>query len=341
MQNGLYRHFKGKQYRLLCIAKHSETEEEMVVYQDSSDEGEVWVRPLSMWKEMVEHKDRSVKRFEYIGDGAEKKHFVYIVLCADNSLYTGWTTDIEARIKEHNCGSGAKYTRSRRPVSLVYQEAFLQKSDALKREIQIKKLSKKQKLNLLRRDAHMNSFIQKLENPIRIKELDPEQTLKRIGVSTSHTICDLGAGSGVFTIPAARMTKGSVYAVEINDDLLGVIQCKAEKEGLQNIIPIKSDGVSFPIPPGAIDLVLLVTVLHEIKETTLFLESIKKATKKGGRLAVIEFVKRSSPMGPDESRRISNMQVSELMGVIGFALIDAFDLGENLYCAVYQESDAK
>ena len=76
--------------------------------------------------------------------------FVYILQCSDESLYTGISNDIEARIKTHNCGKGAKYTRSRLPVKLVYMEKFFNKSGALKREIELKKLSRKKKLNLIK-----------------------------------------------------------------------------------------------------------------------------------------------------------------------------------------------
>ena len=65
-------------------------------------------------------------------------HFVYIVRCSDNSLYTGYTNNIEARINKHNAGKGAKYTKIRRPVVLVYQEMYETKSEALRREYEIK-----------------------------------------------------------------------------------------------------------------------------------------------------------------------------------------------------------
>ena len=75
---------------------------------------------------------------------------VYILRCADHSLYTGITTDIERRVDEHNTSTkGAKYTRGRRPVVLVYQEEFSSRSQATKREIEIKKLSPSQKEQLI------------------------------------------------------------------------------------------------------------------------------------------------------------------------------------------------
>ena len=76
-------------------------------------------------------------------------NYVYILRCSDDSLYCGWTTDLDSRIKAHNSGRGAKYTRSRLPVELVYYEEFEDKHDALSREWHIKKLSRSEKLELV------------------------------------------------------------------------------------------------------------------------------------------------------------------------------------------------
>ena len=72
----------------------------------------------------------------------------YILLCADGTLYTGWTNDIEKRLAAHNAGRGAKYTRGRRPVTLRYSEVGASKSEAMSREAAIKKLSREEKLLL-------------------------------------------------------------------------------------------------------------------------------------------------------------------------------------------------
>jgi putative endonuclease len=75
-------------------------------------------------------------------------NYVYIVECSDGTLYTGWTVDIQKRLEQHNRGTGAKYTRSRYPVTLRYWEGHGSKEEALKRECAIKKLSRKGKLIL-------------------------------------------------------------------------------------------------------------------------------------------------------------------------------------------------
>ena len=76
-------------------------------------------------------------------------NYVYILKCRDNTLYTGWTTSLEKRLKAHNSGRGAKYTRARLPVEIVYFEEFEDKKEAMKREYARKKLSREEKLKLI------------------------------------------------------------------------------------------------------------------------------------------------------------------------------------------------
>ena len=78
-------------------------------------------------------------------------HFVYIVRCADGTLYTGYARDPVARARAHNCGRGAKYTAGRRPVQLVYREAFRSLAKALAREYAVKQLTRAQKDALIAR----------------------------------------------------------------------------------------------------------------------------------------------------------------------------------------------
>ena len=72
-------------------------------------------------------------------------NYTYILKCKDDSLYTGWTNDLKKRITSHNAGKGAKYTKARRPVELVYYEEFQTREEAMKREYAIKQLSRKEK----------------------------------------------------------------------------------------------------------------------------------------------------------------------------------------------------
>ena len=77
-------------------------------------------------------------------------NYVYLLRCSDGSLYCGWTTDLEARIAAHSSGKGAKYTRSRLPVSLAYSETYTERCTALSREWHIKRMTKAKKEELVR-----------------------------------------------------------------------------------------------------------------------------------------------------------------------------------------------
>jgi len=83
------------------------------------------------------------------GEKPQEPSYMYIVRCRDNSLYTGWTNHLQERIAAHNAGRGAKYTKSRRPVELVYYEAFGTKEEAMSREFHVKRLTRAEKLRLV------------------------------------------------------------------------------------------------------------------------------------------------------------------------------------------------
>lgn len=95
----------------------------------------------------------------------EKRPCVYILRCSDGTLYTGWTNDMTKRLKSHNSGQGAKYTRSRLPAVPVYIEYQSSRSQALKREAAIKKLTRAGKLKLIESDSNqLSNFISPLQS---------------------------------------------------------------------------------------------------------------------------------------------------------------------------------
>lgn len=89
-----------------------------------------------------------------------KTHYFYVLLCHDNTLYAGYTIDPARRLQEHNDGSGAKYTRvaKRRPVTMIHQECFSSRSDAMKAEAAFKKLTRKQKEAYLEKNTNKRNI---------------------------------------------------------------------------------------------------------------------------------------------------------------------------------------
>ena len=111
-----------------------------------------------MQKKKANSQNNEKKKVDVCGEnGAAEKDrcYTYMVRCSDGSLYTGWTVDLEMRVVAHNSGKGAKYTRSHKPVRIVYDEISDTPQQAQKREYQIKRLSHAQKLALIKQsDKH-------------------------------------------------------------------------------------------------------------------------------------------------------------------------------------------
>lgn len=175
----------------------------------------------------------------------------------------------------------------------------------------------------------------KLENPLRLAELNPTETLKRIGLLANYSLCDIGAGSGIFTLPAASITRNKVYALEISDEMLTIIGAKAQAEGRDNIELVKVKGDHFALEDHLVDIVLLVTVLHEIENITALLEELQRIVKDNGKIAVIEFHKRVTPMGPPIDHRMGKEDTVANLKKAGFIVCEDFDLGDNFYCLVF------
>ncbi|MEQ8236120.1 MAG: methyltransferase domain-containing protein [Syntrophomonadaceae bacterium] len=183
--------------------------------------------------------------------------------------------------------------------------------------------------------------IRKLENPDRIQELDPVRTLLRIGLRDGLTMADIGAGSGVFAMPAARITSGMVHVLEISDEMLEYIAGKAKNQNIANIELIKVESDHLDLVDHSVDIALMATVMHELPDRGSMLAEVKRILKEAGRLAVIEFHKRDTPMGPPPGRRLDQKALADDIEKRGFVLVDSFELGENMYCLVLEAESSQ
>jgi ubiquinone/menaquinone biosynthesis C-methylase UbiE len=168
-----------------------------------------------------------------------------------------------------------------------------------------------------------------LENPVRVAELNPPGTLRRVGLEPGGCLVDVGAGTGLFTFEASRQSDVKVYAVEVSLEMLRLLGERKTQQGLDNVIVV--DGIE-NVPDSVGDLALLSTVLHELEDPSAVLREIRRALKPGGRLAVIEFHDRPTPMGPPAPHRIGEAQAAGMLTGTGFQPEGAFTLGENMYC---------
>lgn len=178
----------------------------------------------------------------------------------------------------------------------------------------------------------------KFENPIRLMELLPKETLIDIGLKKGDLFCDIGAGTGVFTIEAAIITGVDTYAIDISEEMLSVIEAKANALDIENIQLIKASGFDYPIEEGVCDFAFMCSTLHEIYEKPQLLKEIHRILKRDGKLAVIEFHKSRTPLGPPEQNRISMEETKEIVEEHGFAELSKRNLGENYYLCTFKKN---
>lgn len=173
------------------------------------------------------------------------------------------------------------------------------------------------------------SKIEKFESQKRLDELNVSNTLLEMGVGKSSWFLDYGAGTGIFSIPAASMAH-SVFAYDIDPEMLAIIEKKMIKDELTNIQLISKGNLS-KIGPNSIDHILLVTVFHEVTDLdSLFLDFDSLLTEEGN-ITIIDFHKKETPSGPPVDHRISKQDVIEEFTNRNYQLTKDNHLGENFY----------
>lgn len=167
--------------------------------------------------------------------------------------------------------------------------------------------------------------------------LNPLEILNTANVGFGDTVADLGTGAqGHFTMQAAKIVgdRGRVYGVDILKSVLQNIDSRAKEAGLHNITTVWSNleivGAAKKISDKSVDTALLINVLFQVKKNreNIFQEA-KRILKKGGRLVVIDWKKKGSPMGPTQDMRIAQDEVKKILTVNGYKIQQEFEPGEH------------
>jgi SAM-dependent methyltransferase len=130
-----------------------------------------------------------------------------------------------------------------------------------------------------------------LERPEREMEEKPSKLIELLKFEPGQVVADIGAGSGYHTFRIAKLVgrKGKVYAVDIQPEMLNIIRWRIKKTGLKQVVPVRGTITDPKLPPGSVDLILLVDVYHEFSHPYEMTEAMTKALKPGGRLVFVEF----------------------------------------------------
>ena len=161
-------------------------------------------------------------------------------------------------------------------------------------------------------------YQQTLENPDRVAALQVDRVIAALALTPGAKIADLGAGSGVFTIPLAKAVgpNGKVYAIDVDAGLLAIVAEKAKTAGVTTIETIVA-GATDPKLPEPVDLLFICDTMHHLPNQASYVKQFSKLLRPGGRVVVIDFAEGKWPAG-HEAFTITPKQVDEWMQAAGF-----------------------
>jgi len=178
----------------------------------------------------------------------------------------------------------------------------------------------------------LERLVKFLDNPDRLKKLKPEQLLEMIPMEGHENILDIGAGTGYLSIPAAKKTKGDVFAYDIQPQMLKIIKDRADLLGVNNIQYIEGRIEEIPSFAKPIHIVLTSLILHEIEELEEALLKIQERLTEGGYLVCVEYeIEEYSSVKPP---RISLRKMTDELEKVGFTIEEKHLPAEDLYVVI-------
>ncbi len=172
----------------------------------------------------------------------------------------------------------------------------------------------------------------RLTSEERRRLLAPEETLERLGLKRSDTMADIGCGTGLFTLAAAKLSSDAmVYALDISPEMLQDMTAAAESNGLRNIIPVNTDEYDFKLGDNTADFLLVCTVLHEIDDKPRFLRECARICRPGGKIAVIEFNEANTDFGPPLAHRLKKAEITKLLAGAGFSITEDLKVSDAFF----------
>ena len=184
-------------------------------------------------------------------------------------------------------------------------------------------------------------YQQVLENPDRLAALHVDQVVDALGLKAGMRVADLGAGSGVFTLPFAQRvgTGGKVYAVDIDEGLLAIVAEKAKQARVTNIQPVVA-GATDPKLPEPVDLLFVCDTMHHLPNQAEYVKQFAALLRPGGRVVVIDFAEGKWPAG-HEAFTITPSQVDGWMQAAGFRRTAVHNFLPTNFFHVYEPAPAQ
>jgi ubiquinone/menaquinone biosynthesis C-methylase UbiE len=154
---------------------------------------------------------------------------------------------------------------------------------------------------------------------------NPGIVLDAVEIKPNFTVADLGCGSGYFTVPLAAKAK-KVYGIDVQKEMIDFLREKIRKLKIKNVELLLSKPNEIPLEDENVDVLLSVNTLHEFDNRKRMIEEIKRVVKKGGKLLIVDFMKKETGFGPPVEIRVSKAQAVRLFEAKGFTLVEKKDL---------------
>lgn len=183
----------------------------------------------------------------------------------------------------------------------------------------------------------VDKWIKTLEAPTRVAGLKIDQILTSLALQPGQIVADLGAGTGLFSLPMARAVgpSGKVFAVEIEQGFLDYINQKAKDQNVPNVVTVLGKAGDPALPTRDVDLAFLHDVLHHIADRPAYLKQVTHYLKSAGRIAVVDLNPANSPHRDDPTLQVTRDKVDTWMGEAGFVPAQVFALFEEKWFVVY------
>jgi ubiquinone/menaquinone biosynthesis C-methylase UbiE len=170
----------------------------------------------------------------------------------------------------------------------------------------------------------VDQYIARLEDPNRDSWQKPEEVIKALNIREGQVVADIGAGSGYFTLRLARAVgeKGRVFAVDVEEGMVEYLRQRLNKEQIKNVTAMKVPPHDPLLIDGSLDLAFVCDVYHHIEERDGYLRKLRKAIKADGRVVIVDFYRKETPVGPPMSMRLSEETVQKELQEAGLTVTE-------------------
>jgi ubiquinone/menaquinone biosynthesis C-methylase UbiE len=182
-------------------------------------------------------------------------------------------------------------------------------------------------------------WVAEFESPERDKRQKPDEVVTALKLRSSDRIADIGAGTGYFTRRFAKAAPGgTVYAVDLEPNMLRYIAKRATTEGQKNIVPVLALPESPMLPPGSVDVIFICNTIHHIENRDAYYAKLRESLAPGGRLVIVDFRKDAElEEGPPKEMRLDRKELEGELARAGFRLSEEHGFLPDQYFVVFTE----